>query len=138
MGLSSSNQNTPGQINTLTSHTHTLKHTILFVFSRISAPTHHCGLAQLGGKNGRSPWQRFVPFCYSCDVCGDTFDPLVNSVMQELCRVRIDPGSPAYPATIVQHIGVLLALYDQGTMTIDYSVHIQANKIRTAYLCHGN
>lgn len=50
MGLSSSNQNTPGQINTLTSHTHTLKHTILFVFSRISAPTHHCGLAQLGGK----------------------------------------------------------------------------------------
>lgn len=79
-----------------------------------------------------------MPFCYSCDVCGDTFDPLVNSIMQELCRVRIDPGCPAYPAAIVYRIGVLLTLYEQGTMTTDSLAKSQADKIRVAYLCHGN
>lgn len=54
--------------------------------------------------------------------------------MLELCRVRIDPDCPAYPATIVYYVGVLLALNDQGTMATDS----QTDKIRAAYLCHGN
>lgn len=36
-----------------------------------------------------------VPFCYSCDVCGDTFDPVVNFGLQGLCRVQRDAGSTA-------------------------------------------
>lgn len=39
-------------------------------------------LRTAGGQHGWSPWELCVPFCYSCDVCGDTFNPVVNSILQ--------------------------------------------------------
>lgn len=87
-------------MNTITSRPWTLSgaHNTFCLF-RISAPTHQCLPlhSPRGKKNGTSPWQRFVQFCYSCDVCGDTFDPLVNSLMKELSRVHTQPDSHACP-----------------------------------------
>lgn len=93
-----SNQNTLNEHNPFTS-VDTLWSTQYFLsFSYLGTHPPVFALARPEKKKkGGSPWQRFVQFCYSCDVCGDTFDPLVNSLMKELSRVHTQPDSHACP-----------------------------------------
>lgn len=84
-------QNEYTQLTYKHTHTHDRAHNPFCLFWYLGTLPPLFGLTQWGERNGRSPWQPCVPFCYSCDVCGDTFDPLMNSIMQERCRVWIDP-----------------------------------------------
>lgn len=135
---------------TLWLYIHIVWYTQYFLSFHVSwhQPTHHCLALHNWEENGWLPWQRFVPLCYSCDICGDTFDPLVNSVMQELCRDQIGPGCPAYPAIIEFTIycrftvGVLWPGHYDNCFLCDYPskqdqscIHLswKQNKISTVY-----